>query len=441
MAGPGLFAIAETTLRQNVSPQVVAQSQILELSADELADRVREELEENPALEVADEALVYPLSRSVAAVSGERLEALDNVRAPYSLLDDLRLQLAQVSRVKRRLCERLLDYLDERGFLDLDAAVVARRLGVGPFELEGAIQALQGLEPAGIGARSLRECLLLQIRRLPTSEVPPGTVQFINTYLNTARRQSPRQAAEFLHLTDHQLAAILRFVGARLYMWPADCFRDDLGDPPAATPVVPDAWISTEDGSLRVRVAQSWSRSLRVNEAYARLDEEWKRATGASSDTERERLADKVRTARDFIHFLARREAVLKRVTEAIIKRQRQFFRDGDGALCPLTRKEVAAMLRVHESTISRVTRGKFVQLPDERVVPYDFFFDGSLAPKDELAALIAAEDPARPWSDADLAGLMQERGHVLARRTVAKYRDALRIPPVHLRKRLPATA
>lgn len=436
MLGQGTYVIADATMRQTVSPQLIAQSEILELTADELWERIQQELQDNPALELADEVVPHPVAGNAPLALLEAPEAIESLRAPSALADDLRLQLAPVPADRRAICEHLVDCLDERGFLDMEPAAVAREFGVSVFDVEAAVRTLQSLEPAGIGARSLRECLLLQVRRFARSEVPVHTEDFINAYLQTVRRRSPGQAAAFLNLTDDQLAAILGFIAEHLYMWPADRFRDETGHIVPAEAVYPDAAVSDGEGRLRVRVIQSWARSVRVSEAYARLDSNWRRATCALSPAERICLADKVRAAQTFIHHLTRREAVLRRVTEAIVQRQEAFFREGPAGLQPLTRKEIAAALDVHESTISRVTRGKYLQLPDQRLVPYDLFFDGSLSAKEELRALVAAEDAARPLSDGALADLLQRRGHALARRTVAKYRDALGIPPAHRRRR-----
>ncbi|NPV49530.1 MAG: hypothetical protein HPY69_21505 [Armatimonadetes bacterium] len=429
--------VADTTLSQTVSPQLVVQSEILELTADKLWERIQQELRDNPALELTDGPLPHFAPGHAAVASLETPDVLENLPAPCTLADDLRLQLAHVPPDRRAICEYLVDCLDERGFLDIEPGSVARQFGVSCFDVEAAVRTLQSLEPAGVGARSLRECLLLQVERFPASQVPPHTQDFINTYLQTVRRRSPAEAAAFLSLSDAQLAAILQFIGEHLYMWPADRFRDDLGPAVAAKEAIsPDTAVSAEGGQIRVRIVQSWTQSVRVSEAYARLDAAWRRATCPLSPAERLQLADKVRAAQTFIDHLTRREAVLRRVTEAIVRRQEAFFREGPAGLEPLTRKEIAAELGVHESTISRVTRGKYLQLPDQRLVPYDLFFDGSLSAKEELRELIAAEDPSRPLSDNALAHLLQGRGHVLARRTVAKYRDALGIPPAHRRRR-----
>lgn len=423
-------------LQQTVSPQVVLQSQILELSADDLRERVEAELHENPALEMVDEVSFLPAPPRSVAFEYEGVEALDRLHAPYTLTDDLRLQLAGVSGTCRNLCEYLIECLDERGFLDADLPDVATLLGVKLADVQGAVTALQTLEPAGVAARNLQECLLLQIERLPQGEVPPHAAKFISTYLGGSRRGTPRQTAAALGLTEGDVGRLTRFISARLYMWPADKFRAEQDC--SARPddcVYPDAVIVEDLGQMRITVSQSWSHSLRVSDAYARLEREMEAGVRAASP-EHERLAERIRDARVFIHQLTRRETMLKRVTEAVAAAQREFFDEGAQALQPLTRKEIAAALGVHESTISRITRHKYVQLPNTQLVPFDFFFDASLSAKAVLRHLIERESPQHPLADGVLAERLEAAGYPLARRTVAKYRDQLDIPPAHERRR-----
>lgn len=427
--------LVESRLQQTVSPQIILQSEILELDAEALRERVRAELEDNPALEMADDVYFLPTPPRGTQWDHESTEVLDRLCAPYTLADDLRVQLTHVEPSQRPLCCYLIECLDERGFLDADLAEVAGLQQAPVARVREALAALQSLEPAGIGARNLRECLLLQVQRLPAAEVPAHAAEFIEAYLGTERPGTPVQTAGALGLNDEGLARIVKFIGSRLHMWPADKFRDEQHSRPQATEAAfPDAWIIQEGEQLRVLVAQSWSLSLRVSEAYSRLDDNLRRQAAAEGD-QQELIAEKVRQARAFIHHLTRREAMLKHVVEAIVERQRDFFSDGTTALQPLTRKELAADLHVHESTISRMSRDKFLRLPNEQLVPLDFFFDASLSAKAVLRSLIEREDPRRPLSDGVLAQRLQAAGYPLARRTVAKYRDHLGIPPAHLRK------
>jgi RNA polymerase sigma-54 factor len=423
-------------LQQTVSPQVVLQSQILELSADDLRERIEAELHENPALEMADEVCLLPAPPRSAAFEYEGVEALDRLPAPYTLADDLRLQLAGVSGARRDACEYLIECLDERGFLDADLPEVAALLGVRLADVQAAVTVLQTLEPAGIAARDLRESLLLQIERLPKGEVPPHAAQFVSAYLGGSRRGTPAQTAAALGLTEGDVGRLTRFISARLYMWPAEKFRAEQDCSGQSDDTIsPDALINEYEGELRVKVSQSWSHSLRVSDAYARLEREMEASQTAAS-AEHERLVERIRDARCFIHQLTRRETMLQRVTEAVVAAQRAYFDEGPQALQPLTRKEIAAALQVHESTISRITRHKYVQLPNTQLVPFDFFFDASLSAKAVLRHLIERESPQHPLADVVLAERLEAAGYPLARRTVAKYRDQLGIPPAHERRR-----
>ena len=436
---------AEARLQQDVSPQLIIQSQILELSADELHERVQDELDDNPVLEMTDDACVLSFPPPAPLAGGAPADVLERLSSPGTLRDDLRLQLSRVRGARRDLCDYLVECLDERGFLDMEPEEIGAQWGATRAEVQAAIAALQSLEQAGIGARNLRECLLLQVRRLPAEEVPPRAADFITTFLSTAPKGSPGQTAGMLGLNDDDLAAIMQFVGTRLYMWPADRFRAT-GGAAGSPALLPDAWIVWDGDELRVRVVQSWARSLQVSEAWARLDRQMRggcthphvgevavqsHATAMQAET----VAERIRRARAFIDHLARREAMLRMVTEAVVQEQREFFSSGSQGLVPLTRKQIAAQLQVHESTVSRITSNKYVQLPNGVLVAYDFFFDNSLSAKALLRSVIEREDSRRPLSDAVLAERLQAAGYPLARRTVAKYRDQLDIPPAHCRR------
>ncbi len=430
----------DARLQQTVSPQVILQSQILELAADDLRERIEAELHENPALELLDDVHVLPAPAAPLCAPGPAAEAIERLRAPHHLADDLRLQLAPVPPPRRAICEALVECLDERGFLDADLAEVAARLRVPLAEAQQALAVLHGLEPAGVGARDIQECLLIQLRRLPPPRVPPHAEAFITRFLGEARSPNRRtppsavQVAASMGLSRRQLTTIVEFVGHNLHMWPADCFDGDDKSDAADRAVLPDAAVTWEGEDLRVRVVQTWGRNLRVSEAWSRLDRQMRRSADASG-REAERIAEGIRRARTFIDCLSRREVMLKRITDAVVECQREFFIHGRQALVALTRKEIAARLGVHESTVSRATAGKFVQLPNMQLVPYDFFFDASLSAKSVLQSLIERETPHQPLSDAALAERLQAAGYPLARRTVGKYRDQLGIPGVHLRR------
>jgi len=418
-----------------VSPQLVIQSEILSLSTEELHERIKKELEANPALELADEAYFFPGDYPVLSSAEIRGSVGEHLRAPRTLLEELRLQLALVRGRVRKLCEYLLECLDERGYLTIAAEDIATQWHVPLSEVQEAIAIVQSFEPAGIGARNLQECLLLQIQRLPAAEVPPHTKDFVEAFFQAGGRGRPEQIAARLGIKRKALAAIISFIRQRLYMWPAEHVSADLTLRRAGQPVVPEARIVWEGDRLCVQLLQNWGQLLRVSEAWERLERTMRCAT--PSEPCDPLWAEQVRRARGFIAHLARREALLWTVTQAIVVAQREFFVQGYPALVPLTRREIASAVGVHESTISRITNGKYVQLPSGEVVAYDFFFDASFAAKQMLRGLIQAEPASRPWTDAELAQRLRQAGYPLARRTVAKYREQMGLPPAHQRRQL----
>ncbi|MEN6305669.1 MAG: hypothetical protein ABFD96_23295, partial [Armatimonadia bacterium] len=283
--------LTQPRLQQSVSPQIIMQSHILELAADDLRERVAAELQDNPALELADDVYFLPAPVAPPALPYDSVEALERLCAPYTLADDLRLQLAHVPEQHRSLCEYLIECLDDRGFLDADLRDVAAHFDTTTGQVEAALTHLQALEPAGIGARNLRECLLLQLDRFNAAQVPPHTRDFISAYVNTDRQGSPSQTAGALGLADNDFAAIIKFIASRLHMWPADKFHDDqhsLNEPAHA--LFPDARITLDGEQLSVQVSQSWSRALRVSEAYSRLERD---LTARPTGQERQRLTER----------------------------------------------------------------------------------------------------------------------------------------------------
>ena len=381
---------------------------------------------------MADDVRYLP-PPAAATMAMDPTEALTHFQAPHTLADDLRLQLARVTGPRRPICEYLIECLDERGFLDADLAEVAAHRRVPAAEVQAALTTLQGLEPAGVGARDLRECLLLQVERLDPARVPAHAAAYITAFLSRDRPVKPAQVAATLGLSEPEVADIVGFVGQDLYMWPSDLFRDDYaahGSPHRSCRTRPSP------GRARRCACVSCSRGRAIcasaTPGRASISNCARRRRGRR---ESERVSEGVQRARAFIDHLRRREVMLKRVTEAIVQAQREFFCHGRQALVPLTRKEIAGAVGVHESTVSRITAGKFVQLPNMQFVPYDFFFDASVSAKSVLRSLIEREERQRPLSDAALAERLQATGFPLARRTVAKYRDQLGIPGARLRR------
>lgn len=418
-----------------VLPQLVARASVLELSQEELEECVAEKLDQNPALELATPNSLRPLGQP-AGPRGRgdgAADVLARLAAPVTLRDDLCVQLR--SRCEGRIlqiAQYLVESLDHRGYLTCSLFEVADDLEVSEQEVKVALAAVQELDPPGLGARDLPECLRLQVLAMPASQVPEGLLEFLEgDFARLVAAGDPRALRTKSNTAAHRY---LEFIRRRLCPYPADLYRAPFGDPEGTLPgTSPDAVVHRGREALEVTVPMSERLALRVNAEYERLSREIDRRRG---DTDEVSLRDLVAEARSVIANLTHRHQVIARVAQAVVAEQEAYLTGGPRALKPLTKKELAAKLRMHESTVCRATRGKTVMLPDGEVVPFDVFFEDSLPAKVTLANLIRHEDAARPYHDHDLVALMRESGYDVARRTVSKYRAALGIPSASERRR-----
>ncbi len=338
----------------------------------------------------------------------------------------------------RALLELVIDALDENGYLEEPLAEIHARL---PEELEIeleelsiALALLQTFDPPGVGARSASECLALQVRRLPK-------IAFVT-----------RRLALTIVLEHLQLFAQRDFNKLKKLL---DCDDEDLREAQAvirqcnphpgsgfgkgeADFVVPDVIVKRTKNGWQVTLNQEVMPRLRVNNLYASI---LKQSKGEGS------LTSQLQEAKWLIKNMRQRFDTILRVAQAIVERQRNFFSHGEVAMRPLVLREIADTLGLHESTISRVTTQKYMLTP-HGVFELKFFFGShvateaggeasSTAIRALIKQLIGAEDSKNPFSDSKIADMLGEQGMVVARRTVAKYREALKIPPVSLRKSL----
>jgi RNA polymerase sigma-54 factor len=296
---------------------------------------------------------------------------------------------------------------------------------------------MKGLEPIGIGSRSIAESLLAQVdylRERGEPAIPPHTEAVVADHLSDLGDRRFRDAALAVGATQREVMAVWEFVKAYLNPYPTAAFTAAVSDDGPRTLVRPDVLIRASEGRLSVEVVESRRFSLQVAPIYSRLSSRL-RAADATED-EKEHVRRYVGRARFFIDNINRRRATMHRITEALVEAQRDYLLHGVQHLVTLTRAEVGERIGMHESTVSRATADKFVMIPSGEVVPFSHFFTASLGIKDQIRKMIAAEDPQKPRSDQDIANALAADGVVLARRTVAKYRDELEILPARLRHR-----
>ena len=435
---------------QKLSPQMIQTMEILQMGSRELQEYVEEVLLENPVLdwkEPRDHAGADQLLRKMEWLSetGRRErrgggtgdnESMEPVAAQFhmeSLQEHLWDQIVfkGMSQEQRQALMVILSSLDVNGYLEESAAELARHCGQPQQAVEEALKLVQGLEPAGVGAQSLAQCLALQLERRGERGLPMAIVQ---DYLEDVAKKRYNRIAQQTGTSREAVQQACRLIRS-LDPRPGAAFS------PAQTPgyLQPDLLVRLENNRLEVSLNNDTVPELKISGYYQRLQNE-------SEDPQvKEYLADKVRQACWVVKGIEQRRGTLLRCGQSIVARQEDFFRRGPGHLHPMTMADVAADLNVHESTVSRAVREKYLQCA-YGVFPLSRFFSRALAspsgeetsPEQAKAAireLIQAEDRRRPLSDQKLCDLLARREIVLARRTVAKYREAMGIPVAAERK------
>lgn len=348
----------------------------------------------------------------------------------------LHMLCASVAPEDEVVAEYLVGSLDHHGYLP--ATIVedtADALSVDDARVERVLEALQRMEPAGIGARGASECLLIQLRQFrQMGQARPLAEVLVSEHLEDLALRHFREVARHLGETPRAIEAEWEFIRNTLHPFPTHGFDPDFGELSApAAHVRPDVIIRRRGEGFEAEVVERQRYDLRVNREYL-----WARKhiaeVGCNAD-EKLHIRGYVEQAQSFISALKQRWDTMQRVSDALIELQRDFLIEGQSALKPLTRADVARRVGLHESTVSRATDGKFVLLPNGRAVPFDDFFDSSLPVKKALRELISTENPRRPFSDEQLARLLEKDGFVIARRTIAKYREEEGILPSRLRR------
>lgn len=338
----------------------------------------------------------------------------------------------------RALAELVIDALDDNGYLEepLDDihARLPEELEIEMDELRCALALVQSMDPVGVGARSAAECLALQIRRMPG--VPLVTrrlaLTIVESYLSWFAQREYSKLKKALDCDDDDLREVQAVV-RQCNPHPGAPFASNVSDY-----VVPDVIVRRAKNGWAVTLNPDVMPRLRVNSLYASLLKQGKSES---------QMGAQLQEAKWLIKNMRQRFDTILRVAEAIVERQRNFFSHGAVAMRPLVLREIADTLGLHESTISRVTTQKYMLTP-HGMFELKYFFGshvateaGGEASSTAIRALIAqltgAEDPRNPLSDSKIAEMLGEQGMVIARRTVAKYREALKIPPVSLRKAL----
>lgn len=343
------------------------------------------------------------------------------------LLADL---YASLPESEHAIAQTLVGNLDDQGFLADDVEYIATTLNVSSERVNAVLQSLRELGPPGIAARDTRECLLAQLDALADQGVTCAYArEIIADLLEDLGAHRYTRIARQLQISTDQVKAVRDFIQQHLWPYPAQAMISEASILDRVRYRRPDlAIVHGDDDMFRVENYALTTPSVATEPALP--------GTGPPLDhTGRRRAFTRAGVYRTRTHLsanLRQRETTLQRIGEAIVARQEAFLRQGIRFLAPMTRTEIAAELGLHESTVSRATTDKSVLLPQMTLMPLSEFFVAARGVQDVLRELISNE--AEPLSDADLSRLLKERGYTVARRTVAKYREQMQIPPSNMR-------
>ncbi len=464
MAGTGLFQ--QQSLKQVIGPQMQQSLQILQAPAMELRQIIQQEMTVNPVLEVEttdvsledtkaedpdDDIAVlsqldeewreyYAQTRAQVAPrtsddDERRRFLMDSITAQTTLQEHLLTQLNLLDMRDPKLresCEFIIGNINDDGFLHTKLDELSMRHGLPIEELQKAKAIVQGFEPAGVAAENLAECLMLQLDRRGRKN--SLAYRIVEHHLSDLAHKRYTVLARKLAAPPEQISRAVEQIAA---LDP----RPTQGYVPMNNHyVTPDIFVERGSGGYVAIMNQSDLPQLRISNAYKDI-----LARPGTADDARSYIRDKIRGAKFLIRSVAQRQQTIQKIASEIIKHHREFFDKGPSHLKPLNMATVADIVGVHETTVSRAIAGKYMQTP-HGVFELKYFFTSGVrndagedvsntAVKNSMSEIFKTEPPQKPFSDEQLVKFLKERGIKVARRTVAKYREAMGVLPSHLRK------
>jgi len=486
-------------LLQKLSPQQIQLMKLLQVPTANLEERIKEELEENPALEMSDENTDdglqddmkdefesneddYDLDGSEDEYENidisEYVSDDDDEPGDYKLKDDNypelddkqvipvkversfhellveQLNLLDLDDRRRKIAEQIVGSIDDDGYLRRELSSIAddlafrQNISCTEKEIEALIKIIQQFDPPGICARTLQECLLLQLdRKKDEGKAVEMAIKVLDKYFEEFTKKHYEKIQRGLSLNDEQLKEVINQI-IKLNPKPGGNFSEVNSTSEAY--VIPDFFIVNNLGKLELSLNSKNAPDLRISEGYRDMLKDYDR--GSKKDRRQKEavlfIKQKIDAAKWFIDMIKQRQQTLLGTMGSIMEYQRAFFLTGDETtLRPMILKDIAEMTGLDISTVSRVANSKFVQT-EFGTYKLKFFFSESLSTesgeevstrevKKILSDLIEAEDKRKPLSDEQLTDMLQEKGYNIARRTVAKYREQLNVPVARLRKEL----
>ena len=464
-------------LSQKLSPQQIQLMKLIQLTTAELEQKIKNEIEENPALEMGNEKTEvendeFEISQnddvdvddyltdmsddydnSQNYFSSEEENTNFQTKASYSFhqyLDNQSKNLILDEKYKP-ICDFLIGSIDESGYLRreiediIDDLAFTQNIVTSREEILSVLKKIQELDPPGVGARSLKECLLIQLRRKNSKESIDNSIKIIENDFDSFSKKKFSKLSEKLNLNDQKLKEAIDEI-SKLNPKPGGSITSDF----ANNAITPDFILTIEDGDLIVELNKRNSPELRLSSSYKNILEGYKKDPNKTKSQNQaiQFLKQKLDSAKWFIEAIEQRHQTLFQTVNAIVNFQKDYFLTGEESnLKPMILKDIAEKINLDISTVSRVANSKYMDSPYGIRLLKSYFSEGmknsdgddisTIEIKRILKEIVESEDKIKPLSDLDLSGKLSTKGFKVARRTVAKYREQLDIPVARLRKQL----
>lgn len=435
-----------------LNPRQILEANIVQLSIINLEKRIFQELEKNPALEIDDDNessdtepeadedfdLEELISNSEEqeysfSIKPDFIDNMQDVES-VSLIEDIMSQMDEVSSSEDeiKVAKHILGNLDENGFLPIEPILIADRLGYKESFVIDVKKKIQSLDPPGIGSSSIKESIISQLQKYYNEDYI--SLDIIKNYFDLFSKHKYELIAKKMKCSEEQVFKTVEVVSV-LNPYPAINYSSSIADH-----IIPDIIIEYIDNRWDVQINEPNIPIIRISNQYISMLNKYKK-----DENIRTFVKQKINRAEWFIHAINQRNRTIEKVMKSIIKHQKLYFESDKRILSPMILKDIAGDINMDISTISRVSNGKYVQMPWGIKELKSFFSEGiqmkngkiisSTIVKSELKEILDNENKKKPLNDESITKKLNNKGYLIARRTVSKYRESLRIPVSRLRK------
>ena len=440
----GMDVSIQQTQKLALTPQMEKSLSVLQMGTEELNQCIEEEVLSNPMLDYAKEPEKKEVRRSqgegIGYYSRKKTEDTDYQSYLNAIADEksedtelaeyLRMQLytKKISPRRQKIGKYLIECLEESGYLKMDMDELAKGIGLSKEELEREIRFMQTLEPCGVFARDLKECLLLQVEG--EEQMQRQARLLIEKYLDEIAQNKIPQISKQTGLTTAEITKTIQYIKEELEPVPGRGY----GCANRNEYIYPDITVKEDEKGYRIILNKEKVHTLELNREYLPM------LGQVHSSEENKYLKEQYQKAKILLRNIGKREETLAAVAEAIVDWQREFFEKGKASLKPMNLLDIAQELDVHESTVSRAVRDKYLECR-WGIFELKYFFSNKTSDGNNcnvltcIQEIIRSENKQKPLSDAKIAEQLEKKGIRISRRTVTKYREQMQIPNTQMRK------